>query len=91
MLLSVFDRATVSMSGGVLTGAILQYNFTTQYSSMPGFTTFLGKPAIDLGYPALYPNGIVPAVVARRDGDDIGLPVSPAAVRRHALIIYNTG
>ena len=90
VLVSFFDRAT-AMSGGSLNGAELLNRFMNRPMNMDGWTTFLGKRALNLGYSGLYPNNIVPAVVAPRTGDNAGFPVDPSEVRRHALTILSWG
>lgn len=89
VLVSVFDYDTARGSGG-LNETILQENFMTGRANVPGYTTFLGKPAFDLANEALYNDGVVPAPLASRAGDNADFAVNPSLVRRHALIILYT-
>ena len=91
VLVSVFDYDT-AMGSGTLTGARLQENFMTGRMNVPGYTTFLGKPAFDLANETLYSNinRVVPAPLASRAGDNAEFAVNPSLVRRHALIILYT-
>lgn len=90
MLLTVFDYNTVRGTVTPLDGETLLSNLMAGRSSAP-FTTFLGKSAVNLGYPRLYDNETVPAPLAPRAGDDGDFETSPATVRQHAMILYYAG
>ena len=89
MLLSVFDSNTARGSAN-LNGEALRSNFMTGRTSA-GFTSFLGKSAINLAEPSLYTNGVIPAPLAARNGDSGDFTMSPTAVRQHAMIIHYVG
>ena len=86
VLLSVFDSNTARGSAN-LNGEALRSNFMTGRTSA-GFTSFLGKSAINLAEPSLYTNGVIPAPLAARNGDSGDFTMSPTAVRQHAMIIH---